>query len=69
VIAVAVIYLPLKFGGWGGIFDAAEAKLAAPSATNPAMPTGSSIPGPALHWAYASLALGSALPCSCTRTA
>ena len=61
VIAVAVIYLPLKFGGWGGIFDAAEAKMAAPSATNPAMPTGSFIPGPALHWAYASLALGSAL--------
>jgi SSS family solute:Na+ symporter len=61
VIAVAVIYLPLKFGGWAGIFDAAEAKMAAPSATNPAVPTGSFIPGPAQHWAYASLALGSAL--------
>jgi len=61
VIAVAVIYLPLKFGGWGGIFDAAEAKMAAPSAANPAMPTGSFIPGPMQHWAYASLALGSAL--------
>jgi SSS family solute:Na+ symporter len=61
VIAVAVIYLPLKFGGWGGIFDAAQAKMAAPSATNPAMPTGVFIPGPAQHWAYASLALGSAL--------
>jgi solute:Na+ symporter, SSS family len=61
VIAVAVIYLPLRLGGWGGIFDAAEAKMAAPSATNPAMPTGAFIPGAMQHWAYASLALGSAL--------
>ena len=61
VIAVAIIYLPLKFGGWVGIFDAAQAKMAAPSATNPAMPTGSFIPSAAQHWAYASLALGSAL--------
>ena len=61
VIAVAVIYLPLKLGGWAGIFDAAEAKMATPSAANPAMPTGAFIPGAAQHWAYASLALGSAL--------
>ncbi len=61
VIAVAVIYLPLKLGGWAGIFDAAEAKMTAPSAANPAMPTGSFIPAEAQHWAYASLALGSAL--------
>ena len=61
VIAVAVIYLPLKLGGWAGIFDAAEAKMAAPSAANPAMPTGAFIPAAAQHWAYASLALGSAL--------
>ena len=61
VIIVAVIYFPLKLGGWGGIFDAAQAKMAAPSAANPALPTGVFIPGPALHWAYASLALGSAL--------
>jgi SSS family solute:Na+ symporter len=61
VIAVAVIYLPLKVGGWAGIFDAAQAKMASPSAANPALPTGVFIPGPALHWAYASLALGSAL--------
>ena len=61
VIAVAVIYLPLKFGGWLGIFDAAEAKMAAPSAANPALPTGSFIPAPLQHWAYASLALGSAM--------
>ncbi|HET9871001.1 MAG TPA: sodium:solute symporter [Propionibacteriaceae bacterium] len=60
VIAVAVIYLPIKFGGWLGIFDAAQAKMAT---TNPATgaPTGVFVPGPTLHWAYASLALGSAL--------
>jgi SSS family solute:Na+ symporter len=61
VIAVAVIYLPIRLGGWAGIFDAAEAKMAAPSAANPAVPTGSFIPGAMQHWAYASLALGSAL--------
>ena len=61
VIAVAVIYLPAKLGGWTGIFDAAQTKMAAPSATNPAMPTGSFIPSATAHWAYASLALGSAL--------
>ena len=32
-VIVAVIYLPIKFGGWGTIFDSAETKLAA---TNPA---------------------------------
>jgi solute:Na+ symporter, SSS family len=61
VIAVAIIYLPLKFGGWHGIFDAAQAKMAAPSAANPKVPTGIFIPGEATYWAYASLALGSAL--------
>jgi SSS family solute:Na+ symporter len=59
VIAVAVIYLPMKLGGWLGIFDAAQAKMATrlPSGAL----TGAFIPGPNLHWAYASLALGSAL--------
>ena len=28
VILVAVVYLPAKLGGWGGIFDAAEKKFA-----------------------------------------
>jgi SSS family solute:Na+ symporter len=60
VIAVAVIYLPIKFGGWLGIFDAAQAKMATPNPATGA-PTGVFIPGPTLHWAYASLALGSAL--------
>ena len=35
VIIVAVIYLPTKLGGWSGIFDAAQTKMAAPSAANP----------------------------------
>ncbi|HEY5821938.1 MAG TPA: sodium:solute symporter [Propionibacteriaceae bacterium] len=60
VIGVAVIYLPIKFGGWAGIFDAADAKM---STVNPATgrATGVFIPGAAQHWAYASLALGSAM--------
>ena len=61
VIFVAIIHLPGLFGGWADIFDAAEAKMATPSAANPAAPTGVFIPGPAQHWAYASLALGSAM--------
>ena len=61
VIFAAIIHLPGLFGGWGSIFDAAQAKMAAPSAANPAVPTGTFIPAPTQHWAYASLALGSAL--------
>ncbi|WP_017933410.1 monocarboxylate uptake permease MctP [Nocardioides sp. Iso805N] len=67
VIIVAVIYIPHQVGGWGHIFetvqkgftdfntqnaDAIAAKQAAPKAI---------MPGPTGHWAYASLALGSAL--------
>jgi SSS family solute:Na+ symporter len=61
VIFVAIIHLPGLFGGWSSIFDAAQTKMAAPSAANPAAPTGVFIPNPNQHWAYASLALGSAL--------
>ena len=61
VIGVAIIYLPIKLGGWTGIFDAAQTKMAAPSAANPKVPTGVFIPGAASYWAYASLALGSAM--------
>jgi SSS family solute:Na+ symporter len=61
VIAVAIIHLPGLFGGWGSIFDAAQTKMASPSAANPKVPTGVFIPGAATHWAYASLALGSAM--------
>jgi SSS family solute:Na+ symporter len=61
VILVAIIYLPLKLGGWEGIFDAAQAKMESPSAADPAKPTGAFIPTSQLAWAYTSLALGSAL--------
>ncbi len=60
VIIVAVIYLPSKFGGWEAIFGAAEQKMAA---TNEATgkPTGAFIPAADQMWAYATLALGSAM--------
>jgi SSS family solute:Na+ symporter len=60
VIIVAVIYLPTEFGGWEAIFGAAEDKMAA---TNEATgkPNGVFIPGDGQAWAYATLALGSAL--------
>src|SRR3954469_17558846 len=67
VIIVAVIYLPTKLGGWGHIFDATNASFtqfntdnADAIAAGQAAPKGM-IPPPTLHWAYASLALGSAL--------
>jgi SSS family solute:Na+ symporter len=67
VIIVAVIYLPHKLGGWGNIFDGANASFtqfntdnADAIAAGQAAPKGM-IPPPTLHWAYASLALGSAL--------
>jgi SSS family solute:Na+ symporter len=64
VIIVAVIYLPHKLGGWGHIFSASSdsfdtANKAAVAAGQP--PSKGLMPPPTLHWAYASLALGSAL--------
>ena len=59
VIIVAVIYLPMKLGGWTGIFDAAQAKMATPNPQG--QPTGVFIPNTNTYWAYATLALGSAL--------
>src|SRR3954452_12399218 len=67
VIIVAVVYLPHQIGGWGHIFDTVSQgfgdfntenadAIAAGQASPKAM-----IPPPPLHWAYASLALGSAL--------
>ncbi len=61
VIIVAIIYLPTTIdGGWGGIFGAAKEKM---TAINPATdkPTGAFIPGTGQMWAYATLALGSAM--------
>jgi len=67
VILVAVIYLPTRLGGWEGIFHAASTafdKFNATHATEIAAKTVSKtgiVPPAAAHWAYASLALGSAL--------
>jgi SSS family solute:Na+ symporter len=67
VIIVAVVYLPHKLGGWGHVFSTVDASFTKANAANAdkiaagaAAPKGM-IPPPALHWAYASLALGSAL--------
>ena len=59
-VIVAIIYIPGRLGGWAHIFGAASTHLAQ---VNPVTgkPFGSLIPLPAGEWAYASLALGSAL--------
>src|SRR4051812_16064471 len=67
VIIVAVIYIPHHLGGWGHIFDTAQRSFDEFNTTNAdAIKSGQTagkgiIPPPAAHWAYASLALGSAL--------
>jgi SSS family solute:Na+ symporter len=59
-VIVAIFYIPAKLGGWGHIFSVADAHL---KTTNPktGKPFGSLVPTPAGYWAYATLALGSAL--------
>ncbi len=59
-IIVAVLYIPTRLGGWSHIFSAASTHLAS---TNPktGKPFGALITPPAGEWAYATLALGSAL--------
>ena len=59
-VIVAIIYIPARLGGWGHIFGAAAAHL---KTVNPATgkPFGGLIVAPAGEWAYATLALGSAL--------
>ncbi|MFB7662930.1 monocarboxylate uptake permease MctP [Kitasatospora sp. NPDC056138] len=60
VIIVAVIYIPMRLGGYGHIFDSAAQKF---SAVNPATgkPVGSLVTGESAQWTYATLALGSAM--------
>ena len=60
VILVAIVYLPSTVGGWGQIFTAAQQKM---SSINPATgrPIGVFIPPSQSYWAYATLALGSAM--------
>ncbi|WP_275463010.1 monocarboxylate uptake permease MctP [Streptomyces noursei] len=59
VIAVAIIYIPIKLGGFGEIFHAAKDTLAVHGPTG--KPRGELASGPNAQWAYATLALGSAL--------
>jgi SSS family solute:Na+ symporter len=60
VIIVAVIYLPIHFGGWTGIFDHAAVALAKKSPTT-GKPAGSITLTNVNQLQYATLALGSAL--------
>src|ERR1035437_1895934 len=60
VIIVAVIYIPSKVGGWDHIFAAAQHKMITPSKVTGKVP-GAFIPPATQYWAYATLALGSAL--------
>ena len=59
-VIVAILVIPGRLGGWGHIFGVASAHL---SSVNPATgkPYGSLVVLPAGQWAYATLALGSAL--------
>jgi SSS family solute:Na+ symporter len=59
-VIVAIIYIPGRLGGWAHIFGAASAHL---KTVNPATGKafGSLVVLPAGEWAYATLALGSAL--------
>jgi solute:Na+ symporter, SSS family len=59
-VIVAILYIPTRLGGWSHVFDAASTHL---KAINPATgkPKGSLIVMPAGEWAYATLAIGSAL--------
>jgi solute:Na+ symporter, SSS family len=60
VILVAIIYLPIKLGGFGAIIDAGAAKLSQPSPTT-GQPAGSTLLTANNQLQYATLALGSAL--------
>jgi solute:Na+ symporter, SSS family len=59
-VIVAIFYIPTRLGGWGHIFGTASAHL---KSINPKThkPFGALITPPAGEWAYATLALGSAL--------
>jgi solute:Na+ symporter, SSS family len=59
-VIVAILYIPTRLGGWSHVFDVASTHL---KATNPltGKPKGSLVVAPAGEWAYATLAIGSAL--------
>ena len=58
VIVVAIIWVAINLG-FADVFTAAEQKMNTPNAVGD--PTGVFVPGDTSYWAYASLALGSAL--------
>jgi len=60
VVIVAVIYIPIRLGGYGSVFHDAAAALAKKSPVT-GKPRGSLIPAPSAQWSYATLALGSAM--------
>jgi SSS family solute:Na+ symporter len=60
VIAVAIIYLPIKVGGFEHIFAKAGAAFAQKDPAT-GKPRGALVPAAASQWTYATLALGSAL--------
>jgi SSS family solute:Na+ symporter len=60
VMAVAIVYIPARLGGWGAIFDSAHAKFAAVDA-EAGRADGFSFVGLGQSWPYATLALGSAM--------
>ncbi|MDF3289467.1 monocarboxylate uptake permease MctP [Streptomyces silvisoli] len=60
VIAVAIIYIPMRLGGFGHIFHTASQAYAQVSPAT-GKPRGELVSGAKNQWAYATLALGSAL--------
>ncbi|WP_432035864.1 monocarboxylate uptake permease MctP [Streptomyces cucumeris] len=60
VIVVAIIYIPIKLGGFDDIFAKAGATLSQENPTT-GQPRGALASGEKQQWAYATLALGSAL--------
>ncbi|MHB1614128.1 MAG: monocarboxylate uptake permease MctP [Actinomycetes bacterium] len=64
VVIVAIIYIPIRLGGFGHIFAAVSAHADAVNAKAAAAgkpPSFALIPGPKSYWAYGTLALGSAM--------
>ncbi|MCD9142478.1 monocarboxylate uptake permease MctP [Streptomyces albireticuli] len=60
VIIVAIIYIPIRLGGFDHIFSAAGDAFAVQNPET-GKPRGSLVSGPDAQWAYATLALGSAM--------
>lgn len=64
VVLVAIIYIPIRLGGYGHIFGAVEAHsktVAAAAAAKHKATTFLLVPTPKTYWAYGTLALGSAM--------